>query len=173
MASEQDAIELWNAFAQDPTGTYEQLGRELEQAGYQTGSDPRIDEMYEYVQSQTQGEQAAAEMEQYNAVLDELLSDPALADINRDRFHSFVAATDGDFEQAIAMYREDAARARVEVVESLGLTPEQVAELQRQDAAPAFTSREGERHGYEESAEAKLNRAIEGAVAQSRASRER
>lgn len=197
----ENAQKLWDAFSSDPAGAYREITTELygEEAGKAAlealeqrlnaaneqapageseqqppapAGDPRMDEMYEWFRNQRARDQQAEEMAVYEASLDEVLSDPANADIQRERFHSFVAATEGDFDQAIAMYREDAARARAEVLTSLGLTPEQVAEMTaKNNNAPAVMGSEVAGNGAppptspQYQGQEGLDRAIEDAVA--------
>jgi hypothetical protein len=165
MAYEEEAQQLWNAFQTDPVGTYEQLKQALTAEGYIAPEyDPRVDEMYANWQHQS-------ELKAYDAAIAEIVNDPANADIDPNRLHVYVAAAEGDFDNAIELYREDAARALVGAQESLGLSDEQLQELRGQQppaisgGAPAL---EGEGNATE-----RLHRAIEEATARSRASRGR
>jgi hypothetical protein len=93
--------ELLAAFQADPAGAYAQIGAELEQAGYITRSDPRIDQMYADYQRQQ-------ELAAYDNAIAEVVS--ANPDVDPNRIHTYVAAAEGDFEQALQLYRADTAR---------------------------------------------------------------
>src|SRR5581483_764495 len=135
LAGTRDAQNLWERIHADPMGTFNALRDELVAAGYplaeataaaqatvteaQTSSpaepqtqaataaaaqeDPRVAEMYAaWTREQ--------EMKQYDATVAEIVNDPANADINPNRYHTFVAAADGDFNRALEMYRADVAQ---------------------------------------------------------------
>jgi hypothetical protein len=76
-----------------------------------------------------------------------------------------VAAAEGDFDNAIQLYREDAARSQVAARESLGLSDDQLQELQRGEQAAQATLG-GEYRGQEG-----LHRAIDETVAAMKARR--
>lgn len=160
LASASDATELWNAFQSDPAGTYDAIKAQLMEAGVieaeaaqqaadaiqaaeptapaAPAEDPRLQELLAWKQQQEQQTLEEQQMQEYYAAVDQVLADPANADINRDRFHKFVNFADGNFEKAIEMYREDVAASRQEAVNSLGLTPEQLAELTRNAPPPTL-----------------------------------
>lgn len=100
MANQAD--ELWGAFQNDPVATYRAIGQQLGSAGYPVG-DPRIDEMYGFMKEQ----QRQRDLEAYDAAVNAITSDPANADIEPDRLHTFVAAAEGNFERALSMYRQN------------------------------------------------------------------
>lgn len=159
LAGARDAQNLWDQIHQDPVGTFNALRDELVAAGYplseaqsaaaaavQEGQaspppaaapattaaaaqeDPRVAEMYAYWQSQR-------EMEQYDATVAQIVNDPANADINPNRYHTYVAAADGDFEKALSMYRSDV----LQILADYGIDPEQ-ATAQQQEAASALAA---------------------------------
>src|SRR5579862_4832216 len=96
-----DADTLWNAFHADPAGTYEALGRELQQAGFPV-TDPRYEQMLESWQREQ-------ELRAYDEQVAQIVSDPANADIKAELLHGFVAAADGNFDRALDMYRAHSA----------------------------------------------------------------
>ena len=87
-------------------------------------SDPRLDEMYEAWQRDQQ-------LQAYDARIAEIANDPRNADINPNRLHVFVAAADGDFDQALEMYRADIAN----VLTTYGIDPATATAQQAQFAA--------------------------------------
>lgn len=153
LASTRDAQNLWDAIHNDPVGTFEAIRNDLVSAGYpvaeaaavaqqtvqegqqapppaaaQTASaaqeDPRIAEMYASYQQER-------ELAAYDATIAEIVADPANADINPNRLHTFVAAADGDFQRALDMYRADVAT----VLQTYGIDPTTATPLQQEQAA--------------------------------------
>ena len=155
-AETQPARDLLTSFQQDPVGTFNGVRQELINAGYtieqataaaqqqydaaQTAppapptptqvaaaqtEDPRVAEMYAHWQQEQ-------ELRAYDAQIEAIVNDPANADINPNRLHTFVAATDGDFQKALDMYRADVAA----VLTTYGVDPS-TATPQQQDAAAA------------------------------------
>lgn len=152
LAGTRDAQNLWNRIHEDPLGTFNALRDELVAAGYPLAEataaaqatvqdaqaapapqatevasaaqeDPRVAEMYAaWTREQ--------EMKQYDATIAEIVNDPANADINPNRYHTFVAAADGDFNRALEMYRADVAQ----VLADYGVDPAN-ATAQQQEAA--------------------------------------
>lgn len=162
LAGTRDAQGLWERIHQDPLGTFNALRDELVGLGYPVAEataaaeatineaqtsptaepqhtaaaaqeDPRVAEMYADWQRQR-------ELAQYDATVEQIVNDPANADINPNRYHTFVAAADGDFNRALEMYRADVAT----VLQTYGIDPatatpqqqEQAAELAANQAAP-------------------------------------
>lgn len=69
-----------------------------------------------------------ATLSAYDAAVDQIAT--ANPDIDVPRFHRFVHAAEGDFEQALRLYRDDTAAARQEAMASLGIDERRLAELQ-------------------------------------------
>jgi hypothetical protein len=97
-----EADRLWESFQTDPVGTYEAVTADMAAAGYPVG-DPRVGEMYDAWKSER-------ELAAYDATIEAIVNDPANADIDPNRLHTFVAAADGDFANALELYRADVAR---------------------------------------------------------------
>lgn len=106
-----------------------------------TQADPRVEEVYQFVQSERERRQQEDELRAYDSVVEQIVTDPANADIDPDLFHKYVNIASGDFEKAITLYRENAARELTKASDSLrqqlGMTEEQFAELKAQAAANA------------------------------------
>ena len=176
IAAAQDARELYEAFQQDPVGTYYGVRAQLEEAGYELeevaeqpivpdtpapeapAPDPRLEEIYADYQARQQREAEAADQAEYNSLVDQVLADPDNAGINKQHFHQFVAAASEHtddvnvmFANAIAAYRADQADRRQSVIDELGLTPEQVAQFEaaRRAAPPVLGSDAGGSGGTE------------------------
>jgi hypothetical protein len=98
--ADHEAEALWNAFATDPAGTYQAVGEQLRDAGIQT-TDPRLAEMYNDWQSQRD---LAAYDQQVEAIC---ATNP---DIDPNLFHQSVAAANGDWDQAVQIYRANITR---------------------------------------------------------------
>lgn len=173
-AQTEDARNLLASFQSDPVGTFNGVRQELVNAGYtleqataeataqynaaqaapapaqyapapaqvaaaQT-EDPRLAEMYA---EWTQQKELAA----YDAQIEAIVSDPANADINPNRLHTFVAAADGDFTKALDMYRADVANVLTTYgIDPANATPQQqdqaasIAQGQQQQAPPTLSA---------------------------------
>lgn len=157
IASTAQARELWDAFQKDPSATYAGITRELwgdelaeeaframeakQQAALAPPAEPAepaapepaapapqpVDPRYEQMLNEwTQQQELAA----YDAQVEAITSDPANADIDPNLLHTFVAAAEGDFDEAILRYRDFAAKFLVRY----GMTPSEAADAQA--AAP-------------------------------------
>lgn len=154
LAGARGGQELLTAFQEDPVGTFNAVQQQLVEAGYlpaqaqqmaqaayaesqqqpaaaapaQTAAagqeDPRVAEMYAAYQQ-------AAELEAYDAQVAAIVNDPANADINPNRYHTFVAAADGDFQKALEMYRADVAG----ILRDYGIDPTTATPQQQESAA--------------------------------------
>ena len=201
LAASKDAMELWKSFEDNPAGTYaaittqlygEEVGKAaldaLEQrmnnqptpeeppvAETPAAPDPRFDEVYKYFEERRAKDQEAEELAAYDAAVAQIAADPANADIVINRkFHQCVADCNGEFDQAIALYREEVARERLEVMNSLGLTEEQLAELHAKQPPPPTLGHEASNGtapptALEYRGRDGLNRAIDDVVAQMKA----
>jgi hypothetical protein len=149
-AATEEARQLWESFHQDPEGTFNAVRDQLVSLGYSVGQatqmatdaqvqaaqqpapaapmqtaaaqteDPRLAEMYA---DWTRQRELAA----YDAAIEQIVNDPANADINPNRLHIYVAAADGDFDQALVMYRADIANVLMSYgVDPTTATPQQV-----------------------------------------------
>lgn len=129
-AQSKDAQRLWENLNADPIQTYVQITEELygpeaaqavlgslqqtletaqtePQADAQPGQaalDPRLESVIQYVENQQT-------RTYYDSQIERIATDPQYADVdtNLRAFHGFVAAADGDFEQAVSLYRDAAA----------------------------------------------------------------
>jgi hypothetical protein len=119
LAAQQQAVGLWEALEKDPTGTYIQITREMmgDQAADQLLAqlqtpatadapteapvDPRMAQAVEFFENEQASRQYDGELGRIKA---------AYPDIVDDVFHSFVAAAEGNFDQAVTLYYQAAAR---------------------------------------------------------------
>lgn len=158
VAQTKDATELWDAFHSNPEGTFNAIRAQLVEAGYdvaeanaiagnaqaeaaaapppaaQTAAaqaeDPRVAEMYaDWTRTR--------ELSAYDAEIERITADPANADIDPNLYHTYVSAADGDFEQAINMYRHHVTN----ILTRYGIDP---AEATLQQAQAAAQVAEGE-----------------------------
>lgn len=193
IANTANARQLWEAFQQDPNAAYASITRELwgdelaeeaframeakqnaanqppaappaaapaePAAPQQPVMDPRYEQMFEEWQRQQ-------ELAAYDAEIERITSDPANADIDANLIHTFVAAAEGDFDEAILRYREFATNFMLRY----GMTPGEVAE--QQAAAPAVLGQDAGGAGaapptqVEYRGQEGLHQAIDDAVAQ-------
>ncbi|MGZ6570464.1 MAG: hypothetical protein ACXVHB_05955 [Solirubrobacteraceae bacterium] len=157
-AQTEDARNLWDSFHNDPVATYNSVAQQLREAGYLEGEaqagaqaayeqamaqpappaqvassqteDPRVAEMYAAWKQQQ-------ELEAYDAEIARIVNDPANKDLNPNRLHTYVSAANGDFTQAVAMYRADTAQ----VLADYGIDPA-TATPQQQEAAAAVAEQQ-------------------------------
>lgn len=190
IAQAEQAKQLWDSFQEDPAATYAQITRELwgdeaAQAAFaalENGQTPATNGTVEQTPAQ---ESVAApapldprmeamlndwerqrELEAYDAEIAKITADPTNADIDPDLIHTFVAAAEGDFNEAIQRYRAFAA----DFLTKYGLTPAE-ANAQTQ-TAPAVMGSEAGGAGGDVPVQPKyvgqsgLHQAIEDTVAQ-------
>lgn len=155
VAAADNAKQLWDAFQADPATTYAEITRELygpehgqaaleylEQRLTATPAPAETPPVAEPARQQfdpetqlspdeVQAWRQEQELKQYDRALDEVLSDPANKDIDRDLFHTYVAAAEGDFENAVARYRAHVA----EVLTRYGIDPASATPAQQGAAA--------------------------------------
>lgn len=139
---------FYNAFRTDPVGAYHEVQSQLEAAGVITTEDPRVAQMYDEWSRQR-------DLAAYDAEVERIVSDPANSDINASRLALYVAASDGDFDEAVRLYRADAAQ----IMQDYAALRDDTTPTPRDYRAEGLSPRDA------------LNRAIEDAAAMRRGRR--
>jgi hypothetical protein len=127
-----DASEFLEYFQQDPVGAYQALGATLAEAGL-VNTQATADDLMAYD----------------NAVAEVCAANP---DIDERRLHQYVAATDGNFEQAVSLYRSDTAL----LLQELGVGT--AAQPQPNPTPGGYRGQEGLHHAIELAAAQMLRR---------------
>jgi hypothetical protein len=127
-------------FRQDPKLAASLYAGELERLGFTASeawamadrateealTDPALDQAYaEYQQQQ--------ELEAYDAQVAQLVVENP--DVDPQLFHGFAAASEGDLDHALELYRDHAAKMDKDSFDRLGLTHEQIIQLQAENRA--------------------------------------
>lgn len=155
LAGTKDAQSLYDAFHEDPVGTYQAITSQLVDLGYPVGAaesiaqnaaasaasaPPAASAAASPAAAQTEDPrisemyadyQRTRELAAYDAEIERIVNDPTNADINPNRLHIYVAAADGDFERAVELYRHDVS----DVLLSYGVDPASATPQQQDQAA--------------------------------------
>jgi hypothetical protein len=159
-AETQQARDLLDSFGKDPVGTFNDVRNQLIELGYPVGEatqmaqaakddaaaqnaaaaaappapagptplDPRVEAMLADYEERRQ-------LETYDQQIAQIVNDPRNADINPNRYHLYVSATGGDFEQALDLYRADVAQ----ILTDYGIDPSQSTAAQADAASQLAT----------------------------------
>lgn len=160
VAAAENAKALWDAFQEDPVAAYAEITRELygQEHGQATleylqsrlqpaqtepvaqaaqtepvAQQPQLDPNTMLTPEELAEWRRERELQAYDQAVDQILGDPANADINRELYHTFVAAAEGDFQEAIQRYRAHVAQTLV----LYGIDPATATAAQQAAAAAA------------------------------------
>lgn len=155
IANSENARQLWDAFQENAPAAYAAITRELygeeaAQAALETleqrlngqpqtpppaepvtetpqPAAPAYDPSTMLSPEEVQAWRHEQELRAYDAAIEEITSRPENADIDPNRLHTFVAAADGDFDEAIQRYRADTAQVLIQYgLDPSTATPAQV-----------------------------------------------